>query len=386
MCICIPVDLRAPLGGFFGRNLSHVRLHCGAEPNLVAAILGARAWAIGPDIFFASPRPDFRSRRDLGLLVHELAHVCQQADVPAGTGTIEVGAAEDPLEAEAHAAVQAFFAGQPVPHLSRDEHPALRRAVAIDAASATIKLTTAGARPAVDLRSSPIVCNLTRGYTDPNNIVVAFNATGQVKVTGSPAELAAFKFGFIQFQKINALNLKYGGGFVTNDSIGLFVNQPPALPQSLALDSRSSFTPFTSADAFFMDQGKVTNAMGDHPALRAPASLTNLHSGRINFLSSLDDQREFWTVFTAVDPSGKFQHLAHFHWVLKYNFLFEMTDKLQVKLSLSSIDFGTPKLGPPTEPELAGLLANPIPPQANDLMLGAIRASVLGGLPNRLDL
>ena len=379
--------LLASLEKFFGYELSGVRLHGGSASGLLAEMIGARAFTIGSDIFFAELPARVNSGRALELLVHELAHVCQQRDLPAtGAGPIGVGDASDPMEEEARAATSAFFAGERAPHLSREPFPIVRRAVVIDAASATIRLTTNGVRPAVDLRSSPIVCNLTRGYTDPNNIVVAFNATGQVKVTAPPAELKTWKFGFIQFQKILALTLNYGGGFVSDDSIGLFVNQPPALPQSLALDSRSASTPFTSADPFFIDQGKVTNSMGDHPALRAPASLTNLHSGRINNLSSLTDHREFWTIYTALDPAGKFQYLAHFHWVLKYSFLFEMADTLKMKLSQSSIDFGTPKLGPPTEPELAGLLARPVPPQANDLMLAGLRAAVLGGLPNRMDL
>ncbi len=382
----IPAALRGSLEEFFGCDLSLVRLHAGPIPSALAERLRARAFTIGKDIFFAAPGLLFNSRPDVELLVHELAHVCQQKDLPPLGTPVQVGSPDHALEQEAQSAVEAFFSKRPAPRLSRDLVPTLRRAVVIDAGSATIKVTTAGVKPAVDLRSSPIVCNLTRGYTDPNNIVVAFNATGQVKVTAPPAELQAWKFGFIQFQKIKALTLNYGGGFVSNDSIGLFVNQPPALPQSLALDSRAASTPFTSSDPFFMDQGKVTNAMGDHPALRAPASLTNLHSGRVNNLSSLTDHREFWTVFTAKDPAGKLQYLAHFHWELKYDFLFEMADVLKLKFSQSKIDFGTPRLGPPTESELAGLLANPVPPQANDLMLAALRAAVLGGLPNRMDL
>jgi hypothetical protein len=265
-------------------------------------------------------------------------------------------------------------------------------AVTVNAASAKISPVTAGARPALFTDGKIVVCHLTKGFLGPNNLLPAFNATGEVGVTGTDAELRTFAFGFIQFQKIRSVTLTYSGGLVMPERIFLNASQAPALAQNPALDSRNAFTPFTSADPAILRGGKATNVMGDHPAAKALAALTHRNSGREDMLLSIRDSREFWTCFVARAPTGSIQYLTHFHWELVYDFTldWQLTDfgnmRLKLAISNSSLKFDSPVAGPPTPPELAGLLASPRPPQANDLMDAAIKGAVLGGPPNRQDI
>lgn len=265
-------------------------------------------------------------------------------------------------------------------------------AVSIDAASAKITLTTGRARPNLFTDGNIVVCHLTGGFRGPNDIDPAFNALGEVSVSGSDAELRGFAFGFIQFQKLRNVSFTYSGGIVMPERVLISASAPPALTQNPALDSRAAFSPFTSADPPILKPGKASNLMGDHPAAKAPASLTHRSSGRTDMLQSITDSREFWTAFVARNPAGVIQYLAHFHWELAYGFTldWELSDlggmRLKTALSGSSVKFDPPAAGPPRAPEIAGMLANPRPPQANDLMLAAVRAAVLGGPPNRQDL
>lgn len=72
------------LGG--GADFAAIRVHCaGADVDRACRALGARAFTVGSDIYFAAGafRPD---RRDgVWLLAHEVAHVVQQSAGPVGT-------------------------------------------------------------------------------------------------------------------------------------------------------------------------------------------------------------------------------------------------------------------------------------------------------------
>ena len=266
-------------------------------------------------------------------------------------------------------------------------------AVSFAAASAKITQTTSRARPAIFSDGRIVVCHLTAGFLGPNALNAAFNALGEVKVSGPDAEIRTFAIGFIQFQKLRSVTLTYSGGIVMPERINLNASAPPALTTNPALDSRAAFTPFTSADPAILRAGTATNFMGDHPAAKALAQLTHRNSGRNDLLLSIRDSREFWTAFVARAPTGVIQYFAHFHWELVYDFtlewqLDELTggNRLKFAISNSSLRFDPTVAGPPTAPEIVPLLANPRPPQANDLMDAAIKGAVLGGPPNRQDI
>jgi hypothetical protein len=92
----------------FGQDLGHVRIHTGPAAAASAQALGARAFALGPDIAFAAGQYAPERREGRRLLAHELAHVARRhtglrRDGPAGMPQSEGGvtvtlvATADPL-------------------------------------------------------------------------------------------------------------------------------------------------------------------------------------------------------------------------------------------------------------------------------------------------
>lgn len=66
----------------FGQDFSRVRVHTSAVAARSARAVGARAYAFGSDIVFASGQYAPHSRVGARLLAHELAHVVQQDRAP----------------------------------------------------------------------------------------------------------------------------------------------------------------------------------------------------------------------------------------------------------------------------------------------------------------
>jgi Domain of unknown function (DUF4157) len=103
------------LGG--GADFASIRVHyAGADVDRACRALGARAFTVGSDIYFAvgAFRPD---RRDgVWLLAHEVAHVVQQSGGPVGAARglgLTVAPAGTAAERTADAAADAFVAGRP---------------------------------------------------------------------------------------------------------------------------------------------------------------------------------------------------------------------------------------------------------------------------------
>jgi len=94
------------LGAAYGDSLADVRVHADDHADALASAVSARAFTVGPDIFFASGeyRPGTRSGDE--LLAHEVAHVVQQRGAP-DTGPLVVSQPGDALELDAEAAVRA---------------------------------------------------------------------------------------------------------------------------------------------------------------------------------------------------------------------------------------------------------------------------------------
>jgi hypothetical protein len=74
-----PLDpaLRAFFEPRFGRSFEQVRIHTGADAAAATETLRARAYTLGPDVWFNRGQYDPDSRRGRHLLAHELAHVAQ---------------------------------------------------------------------------------------------------------------------------------------------------------------------------------------------------------------------------------------------------------------------------------------------------------------------
>ena len=74
----LSLAVRAQLEPHLGRDLSSVRVHADESAHLMAEHLGARAFAIGSDVYFRRGRYDPSSPGGRGLVLHELTHVVQQ--------------------------------------------------------------------------------------------------------------------------------------------------------------------------------------------------------------------------------------------------------------------------------------------------------------------
>lgn len=95
----LPEALQQKMESFFRASFGDVRVHVGPE----APAIGALAFTLGSDIYFAPGQYDPASPRGQQLLGHELAHVVQQRQGrvrnPFGAG---IAVVQDPgLEAEA---------------------------------------------------------------------------------------------------------------------------------------------------------------------------------------------------------------------------------------------------------------------------------------------
>jgi hypothetical protein len=88
------------VGDAVGDSLHDVRIHTDPTADTLARSVGARAFATGPDVFFA--RGEYQPGTPGGdsLLAHELTHVAQQRGAPLG-GPLTVTQPGDAFEQEA---------------------------------------------------------------------------------------------------------------------------------------------------------------------------------------------------------------------------------------------------------------------------------------------
>jgi hypothetical protein len=95
-------------------DLSGVRVHADDASAAKASALGARAFALGRDIYFARGEWHPSSTAGEALLAHEVAHTVQQAKVKSTTqAKLEVSSTGDAHEIEAERAATAMVRGVP---------------------------------------------------------------------------------------------------------------------------------------------------------------------------------------------------------------------------------------------------------------------------------
>jgi hypothetical protein len=112
----LPGDVRERMEGQLGADLSHAKVHTGAESAKAADEYGARALTVGSDVHFASGEYAPGTKEGDRLLAHELAHVVQEqrsgvqrkpeegeAEVAEAADGVEVSRPGEPAEIEADA-------------------------------------------------------------------------------------------------------------------------------------------------------------------------------------------------------------------------------------------------------------------------------------------
>jgi hypothetical protein len=387
----IPSTLLESFQQFFDARLDNVRVNTGSA---LPALCGARAMAWNEHIWIADPDPDFASSDIVRMLAHEYTHICQQRRASTQHGKPDgVGKPEDPLEREADACADAFLAAGRCPPITADSAGKLRRVLSIVPGTAKLTVDFGRARPRADFAlangSRTLVCHLTNGFTDMNNIADALFWAAETAVrsgSSDPAELRTLRFGFLQFMRVDALSFSYSGRTPADGEV--VINPLAILPVAPFLDSLAGANPFTNDIDLPVARGIATARSGDHPALRAPTQLVNRATNANNFLLEVVDRRRFWTVFTAQRRSPQsFQHLAHHSWELTYRFQFIWQAGIPRaafnQSSLQQVDPVTP--GPPSEAALSSLLIAPTGPLANDVTRAAITAAAIGPI-GRTDL
>lgn len=134
--------LRARLARSLGTDLDDVRVHRDGDADRAAAALGARAFAIGKDVFFRAGMYDPESPGGQRLIAHEVAHTVQTPRAaPVGQGLV-VSEPGDTCEREADA-----FAD----HFVRTMHGVTPRVAASDQArgASSAQAVFGGPKPAV---------------------------------------------------------------------------------------------------------------------------------------------------------------------------------------------------------------------------------------------
>jgi len=107
----LPGSVRGAMEARFGADFSAVRVHTNARAATLSARLGARAFTLGRDVYFA--RDEFRPHTPQGraLIAHELTHTIQQSAAPqraAAPAAAPPAAAAPRVVMRAPAAVQRF--------------------------------------------------------------------------------------------------------------------------------------------------------------------------------------------------------------------------------------------------------------------------------------
>jgi hypothetical protein len=167
---------------FFDADFSDVRVHVGSE----ASAIGALAFTLGSDLYFAPGHYEPHSPRGQELLGHELAHVMQQragrVANPFGSG---VAVVQDPaLEDEANRLGKEVAAQPSMPVAARPSHPALaRRETGLGAAQ--------NASPWLPVQAKPAQGTLRSGGTGYELVVGAYMHEDAQRL---PEELAGHSF------------------------------------------------------------------------------------------------------------------------------------------------------------------------------------------------
>lgn len=123
------------MSAHFRQDFSRVRVHDDADADSAARALGARAFTIGQDVFFAAGHYRPRSLTGAYWLAHELAHTVQQGRAPVA-GPLR---RDDSGERAARAASASFLAGTRGPSLARPN--AKRAALQLSPLSDNVRAT-----------------------------------------------------------------------------------------------------------------------------------------------------------------------------------------------------------------------------------------------------
>ena len=294
----------------FGADLGSVRIHQGPAAASAAHALGADAFTIGNNVFFAAGRYEPHTRAGRRLLAHELTHVLQQR------GALGGAADESLCETEASEAAAAIERGASWKCSVPDRFGQLRRAASIGSATVHVRTSSHVKTPTVS--AGEVSFESTR-----------ILAHGSATLIGrSPA--LGWTLGFLQVEWVDTNWLYYRGQNNTDGSTFFQRSRPPVRPVVACRD----VDPGT--DTFYTDAGDLAKVgatdlfpltlrvdHSDQPEDSCDAVVTNSKTGKPNFLHEAQLEFLFCTVLSAQDPAGNFHHLKHFYWNVRWQAQFQ---------------------------------------------------------------
>jgi hypothetical protein len=404
----------------FGLAFDQVRIHTGPRAAAAARDLGARAFTLGRDIYFAPGQYAPHTSEGRRLLAHELVHVVQQRGVSRTTvpDRAAVGNPDSPLEAEAEVVATQVCGTGPLSPIHSDPAPIIRRAIAVDPATVvmTVDSGVSRAKPTVDIVNvgtrRVAFAHLTQGVSlakaaaggSINDIIVdpVVKMTGKLDVVFDPGDKTNdFKVGFIQIGTVFNLEDTYAGRTLNEGHV--ILRHRSKIGQSFLLDTAAGFSPFSSKDPDFQQESKggkeiqhqtchlgvLPNKKGDSPGSQSGAIVMNRNTSAENFLFEFRADIGLTTVLVAIDPQKKVQPLAHVKWHLIWHFQFKwrggQSPAPTANAILARADFGQPIAGGPAEQGVAALVAKPTGPFFNDVTHAAKSSTVLSQPPSRED-
>jgi hypothetical protein len=243
-----------------------------------------------------------------------------------------------------------------------------------------------------------VCCHLTEGFDGARVVRPAFTASLTVPLSFQPSDRARdWTFGFIQLVRIKVGSASYNGRIPQEGNVIIRWNIPPNLVSNLLWDVSTLFAPPPPPWFLFPDNlatlPQVRSAWADHPFLKIPLKTSNsLQSNMPNFLYYLNQEADFFTIFTAQEPAGVLHFISTLFWTLNYELTFVWIRGLAtLRKSDSFIDFhGTiMRDGPPADPDVESLLKSLSVPgsreDANTLVVRAIHNSINSRGPNHVE-
>lgn len=242
-------------------------------------------------------------------------------------------------------------------------------AIKIDESSASISLVWGGVKPRISGTQDAMAAHLTKGYRPPvkgqrTNMGAAWTAKGSVQVSmGLSDSMASWSFGFIQLARTNRWEAYYAGRTRKEGSTTLkplFIGKID-IDTDLATSNPFALPPSTGSKL----RGPVlTCDTSDHPHTVLSLRRSNAAAGGAeNLLFEFYDDSEYWTILSLRDPGGRYTHLAHFKWAVRYTLKVyawaeDSNDMLSARSMLVELDHTPlPKIvaGPPFELAGSGL-------------------------------
>jgi hypothetical protein len=256
---------------------------------------------------------------------------------------------------------------------------------------AALTIDASGAKPDSQFSANNtfLFGHLGQGWNGNDWVGDAITCKASVPITGPQAETDRVELGFVQIARALSFQAFYAGRIASEGGIALNYFQPPALASKVLFDgTKGARDPWYRNPVFGSSANKRVATTGDHPGMVVRLSLENRSRSNVrNFLFHCIMDREFWTILTALEPGGKPQYVAHFHWQLRYEFKLVWRGGVAQKPESTSFIKVIDKqvAGAPTDGDLQSLLGAPSGERANSIGTRMEAATVTGNPPNRSD-